>query len=220
MKFTLYYHPLSSFCWKALIALYENQLSFEPHLVDLMTPQTREEFLKIWPIGQFPVLKDHERNEIIPQSTVIIEYLQLYYPGSVPLIPSDPALALECRRWNEFLDDYVHVQMQKAGSNSMRKPEDADHIGEGRARELMRTAYDILEDKLQGKTWLVGENFSMADIAACPSLFYGNMVEPFLTQHANLKNYLERLQQRPVFARVIQEAKPYFQFIPFKKDKS
>lgn len=35
MSLKLYYHPLASFCWKALIALYETGAPFEPHLVDL-----------------------------------------------------------------------------------------------------------------------------------------------------------------------------------------
>ena len=38
MSLTLYYHPLASFCWKALIALYENDTPFEPHIVDLVDP--------------------------------------------------------------------------------------------------------------------------------------------------------------------------------------
>jgi hypothetical protein len=48
---TLYFHPFASFCQKALIALYENDVPFRPHLVDLGDPEARAAFLAIWPIG-------------------------------------------------------------------------------------------------------------------------------------------------------------------------
>ncbi len=217
MMLTLYYHPLSSFCWKVLIALYENEISFTPHLVNLGEKESRENFLKIWPIGQFPVLQDVERNQIIPQSTVIIEYLHLYYPGPSKLLPENLDLALECRRWNEFLDDYIHVQMQKVVSNSIRSKEEIDILGEAQSRKFILKAYDILEERMKKQDWMIGDCFSMADCAAAPALFYGNKVEPFEQTYPNLAAYLERLKQRSSFALVLEEAKPYFQFFPYKK---
>jgi len=95
MSLTLYFHPLSSFCQKALIALYENDTPFEPHVVDLMDAGSRGEFLKIWPIGKFPVLRDGDR--IVPESSVVIEYLDQRYPGRTRFVPADPKLALETR---------------------------------------------------------------------------------------------------------------------------
>lgn len=179
-----------------------------------MEKESRESFLKLWPIGQFPVLQDDQRKQIIPQSTVIIEYLQIHYPGPVNLIPSNRELALETRRWNEFFDDYIHVQMQKVVSNRIRPAADMDALGEVEARKRIATAYEIIEKRMKGKTWMVGENFSMADCAASPALFYGNKIEPFEKSHPNLNAYLERLKLRPSFARVLVEAEPYFQFFP------
>ena len=83
MSLTLYYHPLSSFCHKVLIALYENGTPFTPHLVDLGNAESRAAFLKVWPIGKFPVLRDEARGETVPESTAIIDYLGLHYPGAV-----------------------------------------------------------------------------------------------------------------------------------------
>ena len=60
----------------------------------------------------------------------------------------------------------------------------------------------------------MGEDFSLADCAAAPSLFYGNMAEPFGDAHKNLAAYFERLKARPSFARVLKEAEPYFQMVP------
>ena len=113
MSLILYYHPLASFCWKPLIALYENETSFTPYFVDFGNDESRENFLKVWPIGEFPVLRDENRKQTIPQSAVIIEYLSLYYPGAKKLVPSDPGLALEARQWDQFFDSYVHIPTQK-----------------------------------------------------------------------------------------------------------
>ncbi|HEX7594779.1 MAG TPA: glutathione S-transferase N-terminal domain-containing protein, partial [Gemmatimonadaceae bacterium] len=55
---TLHYHPLSSFCWKVLIALYENDTPFAANVVDLGDAAQRAALLRLWPIGKFPVLED------------------------------------------------------------------------------------------------------------------------------------------------------------------
>ena len=89
MSLKLYFHPLSSFCQKVLIALYENDTRFEPHLVDLADENSRAEFKRIWPIGRFPVLRDDAKDRTIPESSMIIEYLAQHYPGRTQLVPTD-----------------------------------------------------------------------------------------------------------------------------------
>ena len=61
MSLTLHFHPLSSYCHKALIALYENDVPFERRIVNLMAPADAAAFKKLWPCGQFPVLQDEGR---------------------------------------------------------------------------------------------------------------------------------------------------------------
>lgn len=73
MTLTLHFHPLSSFCQKVLVALYENETPFERHIVDLSDPVAHEEFLKLWRIGKFPVLRDDARDLTVPESNIIIE---------------------------------------------------------------------------------------------------------------------------------------------------
>jgi len=62
MPLRLYFHPLSSYCHKVLIALYENGTRFEPVSVNLGDETERAALLKLWPVGKFPVLRDDERN--------------------------------------------------------------------------------------------------------------------------------------------------------------
>jgi glutathione S-transferase len=146
----------------------------------------------------------------------VIEYLDLHYTGPSRLVPSDPELALETRRWSEFFDTYLQVHMQKIVADVMRPDEKKDFTGVSSARDYITSAYVILEERLKGRQWIVGDTFTMADCSACPALYYGNLVEPLGNKYPSVASYLERLKQRPSFARVVEEAQPYFHFFPYK----
>ena len=214
MSLVLHYHPLASFCHKALIALYENEVSFVPKLVDLGDPTQRAEFLRVWPIGKFPVLRDDAREKTIPESSIIIEYLQQHYPGKVKLIPETADDARETRLLDRFFDLYVHEPMQKIVTDRLRPVGSDDPHGVEHARKVMRTAFDMLEKDMAHRTWAAGESFGLADCAAAPALFYANKVMPIADHHPHLARYLDRLMQRPSYARVLIEAQPYFAMFP------
>ncbi|MFB9263728.1 glutathione S-transferase family protein [Bradyrhizobium erythrophlei] len=214
MSLTLHYHPLSSFCWKALVALYENGTPFTPNLVDLGDPNQRAALVKLWPIGRFPVLGDDARGETVPESSIIIEYLDRHYPGATRLIPEDPGLALETRLRDRVLDLYVHLPMQRIVFDRLRPADRKDPHGVAEARARLRTSYAMIEQQLAHGGWMMGERFTLADCAAAPALFYGNINEPFGDGHPHLAAYLERLKARPSFARVLKEAEPYFGMLP------
>ena len=214
MSLTLHFHPLSSFCWKALIALYENGIAFTPNLVDLGNPAERAALQKLWGIGKFPILSDHARGETVPESSIIIEYLDRHYRGMTRFIPDEPGLALQTRLRDRFYDLYVHLPMQKIVVDRMRPEGQRDPHGVGEARAQLRTSYAMIDQQMAGGGWAAGEDFSLADCAAAPALFYGNMAEPFGDGHRYVAAYLERLKTRPSFARVLKEAEPYFQMVP------
>src|ERR1700704_5255248 len=113
MSLTLHFHPLSSFCQKAVVALYENDTPFEPHVVNLMDAVESAALKKMWPVGKFPVLRDEARDRTIPESSVIIEYLARHYPGKSKLFPADEELARRTRLSDRFFDLYVNVQVGK-----------------------------------------------------------------------------------------------------------
>jgi glutathione S-transferase len=210
---TLYYHPLSSYCQKALIALYECGVDFEPHLVDLGDEEAREAFLKIWPIGKFPVLRDSERDWIVPESSTIIEYLAQHYPGSSRPVPDDADLARQMRMRDRFFDHYIHIQMQKIIGDMLRPEGANDPFGVSQARQMIGTAYGVLESEIGDKTWVMGETFTLADCSAAPALLYANVVEP-LADYPNASRYLARLMERRSYARALREAQPYLKFYP------
>jgi len=214
MSLTLHYHPLASFCWKVLIALHENETSFEPHIVDLGDPDASAAFKRLWPMGKMPVLQDHARDRIVPETSIIIEYLDQYYPGATKLVPADPDLARETRLSDRLYDLHVSEPMQKIVGDKLRPPGRSDPVGVEVARETLRTAYGMIDRQMAARTWAVGDAFSLADCAAAPALFYANQLMSFGDTHPNVARYFDRLVERRSFARVIEQARPYFHLFP------
>jgi glutathione S-transferase len=204
----LYYHPLSSFCWKATIALYENDTPFEKVVVHLNEEKSRAAFLEIWPIGQFPVIKDEARDWMVPESSIIIEYLDQHYPGRTRFIPADPDRARQVRMRDRFFDLHVQVPMQHIMDDRWRKAEDKDPILVGKMRTRITAALGMIEEDV-GPNWAMGDDFTMADIAAMPALFYANIAMPFGNDYPKASAYLERLKKRPSVARTLKDAAPF-----------
>ncbi len=214
MSLTLHFHPLSSFCQKVLIGLYELGLPFERHLVDLGDEAARAAFLKLWPMGKFPVLRDEARSRTIPESTIILEYLDAHCAPAPRLIPADPTRALECRLQDRFYDWHVQLPMQRIVGDRLRAEGQRDPLGAEQARGQLRAAYGVAEAQLGESGWAAGEAFSMADCAAAPALFYANELVPFEEEHPRLRAYFARLCARPSYARVQEEARPYLAMFP------
>ena len=214
MSLELYFHPFASFCQKVLVALYENNVPFESRVVDLGDEVSSAEFKRIWPIGKFPVLRDEARVRTIPESSMIIEYLARHYPRKTELVPEDADLAWETRLRDRFYDLYVNVPMQKIVTDRVRPAGRNDPHGVEEARNLLRTAYRLIDQEMETRTWAIGDGFSMADCAAAPAMYYANLVMPFGDAHRNAAAYLDRLMERPSFARVVEEAKPYRALFP------
>lgn len=213
MNLKLYLHPLSSYCHKALIAFYENDIPFEPKRVDDAT--VAAEFRKLWPIGRFPLLRDDSRDATVPESSIIIEYLALHYPGRTKLVPADPDLARKVRMRDRFFDNYMHTPMQKLAFDRLRPEDKRDAYGVEEAKAMYRTALDMVETAMAGSTWVMGEEFTMADCAAAPPLFYGSrFFGSFRSSHKNASAYLDRLMARPSYARALKEAEPFMHLLP------
>jgi glutathione S-transferase len=214
MSLKLYYHPLSSFCMKALVALYETGTPFDKQIVDLFDEKQRADFYALWPIGKFPVLQDTARDRPLPESTIIIEYLAQHHAGGTQLIPADADLAREVRLKDRVFDLYIHMPMQKIVTDKLRPEGRNDSFGVEEARKKMKDALGIVEADIAGKEWAAGDAFTLADCAACPALFYGDKVMPLSEDFPETAAYLKRLQARPSFARVLEEAQPYFAMFP------
>lgn len=214
MALHLHYHPLSSYCWKVLIALYECDAPFERHIVDLGDETSRAALVALWPIGKMPVLLDDDRDAVVAETSIIIEYLARHYPGAGRLLPSDPEQSLRARFLDRVFDHYVMDQMGKVVADRIRPEGMGDAFGVEPARASLATAYGYAEEQLAAEGWALGEAFTLADCAAAPALFYADKVQPLGEAHPRTTAYLDRLKQRPSFARVLTEAEPYFAMFP------
>lgn len=215
MALVLHYHPLSSYCHKVLIALYEMGLAFEPRLLNLGDPQARAEHLARWPTGKMPLLDDGGR--IVPETSVIIEHLQQRNPEAMPLLPADPQACLDARLWDRLCDLYVMTPMQSLVAQRLRGQAEPDARVVGEARATLTMAYGLIDQQVKQGAWLAGPAFSLADCAAAPALFYARTIVPFDAGQPALAAYVERLLARPSVARVVDEAKPFFQYYPYKE---
>lgn len=210
---TLHAHPLSSYCWKVLIALYEAGTGFTYQHLDLADPRARAEFHALWPMGKMPVLVDATAGRTVPETSVIIEYLDRYAAPAHRMLPGDAEAALEVRAWDRFFDLHVMTPMQKIVGDRIRPADGRDPFGVAEARRALDAAYGVLEARMQGREWAAGD-FGLADCAAAPALYYADKVTPLRGRLAALTAYLERLEARPSFARVRVEAQPYAHFFP------
>jgi len=205
----LYYHPLASYCWKVLVALYESATPFTPHFIDLSDPAQRAELAALWPFATFPVLRDHARGAVVPESSTIIEYLARHVPGAAALVPAD---AFEARRCDRIFDWHVQEPMQRIVAQLI-KPTDPDAVSA--AKQHLAIAYGVVDELVADRTWAAGETFTMADCAAAPSLFYADQVAPIEALRA--RAYLDRLLARPSMIRVREEAQPYWHMFPGRR---
>lgn len=153
MSLELHFHPLSSFCQKALMAFYENDTPFEPHIVDFSNETSR----------------DDARDRTIPESSIIIEYLAQHYPGATRLVPADADLARQTRMRDRFYDLYVNQPMQKVVTDRLRPAGQNDPYGVDQAKAQLHTAYGMIDGEMATKTWAMGDAFTMADCAAAPA---------------------------------------------------
>ena len=210
MPLVLYAHPFASYCWKALIALYENGTPFAYRTLDNAAAMAELEAL--WPLKKFPVLADG--GEVLIESSVIVEYLALRHPGPARLIPIEPDAALKARFHDRFFDNYVHAPMQKLVADHMRAPGERDAKGVEEAKATLDVAYAWLEKNVSRAGWAAGGDFTLADCAAAPALFYADWVRPIGGEFAGVRAYRARLLARPSVARVVDEARPFRKLFP------
>jgi glutathione S-transferase len=210
MSLQLFGHPFSSYTQKVLIALYADGTEFEFRMLDGEHPENFAELKRHWPFGKFPVLVDD--GEPLIETTPIIDYLYAHYPGPNAWIPAGK-LEQRVRFLDRFFDLYVMTPMQKIVTDKLRPEESRDLYGVEAARKELITAYNWIEGQL-GDPWAVGDQFTLADCAAAPALFYADWVEPIGDTRPQLKAYRAALLAHPAVSRCVEEARPYRPFFP------
>ena len=210
---TLHYHPLSSYCHKVLIAIDVLGVEVDKKVLNLGDPEERAAYLALWPTGKMPLLVDGLRS--VPESSIMIEHLQRHHarPGRT-LFPENADAALEVRLWDRIFDLEVMTPMQALTGDLLRPQAERDPHGVAQARARLSSAYSFIDRHLEGRTWVAGDAFSMADCAAAPALFYALTYVPLSPEHVHLAAYFERLIAHPSVALTVDQARPYFRYYP------
>ena len=211
MTLQLYAHPFSSYCQKVLIALWADGTEFEYRLLEQDHPENFAELKQRWPFGLFPLLVDD--GATVVETTPIIEHLQALHSGPNRWIP-DGEVGRRVRFLDRFFDLYVMNNMNRPVSNALRPENKRDPHGVEQAMAQLRTAYDWLEANLGDGTWAAGADFTLADCAAAPSLFYADWVQEIGPQRPKLAAYRARLLAHPIVARAVDEGRPYRHYFP------
>lgn len=217
MSLQLFAHPFSSYCWKVLIALYENEVPFAFRQLGPDQPENEADWIRYWPLRKMPVLLDRDaagNEQVVVQTSAIIEHLQLFHPGAVRLIPDEPRTAVEVRMLERVFDDYVMTPMNKLVGDALRPADARDPFGTAEARATLDKAYAWLDRHLVGGAWTAGDAFTLADCAAAPSLFYADWAHPIPAGCATLREHRARLNARPSVVRCIEAARPFRSFFP------
>jgi glutathione S-transferase len=209
---TLHQHPFASYCWKALIALYEREVPFTSVQIDDEADRAR--LAELWPMASMPLLEDAEAGLALPESTIVVEYLDRF-GDAPPLIPADPEAALRARLWDRVIDGHVQTPMQKIVGDNLRPDGARDPHGVEEARAKLDQIYPVLDSRLRENDWLAGPDFTLADCAAAPGLFYARAVRRWdEAALPDLTRYYEALTERPSVARTIDEARPFRHLFP------
>jgi len=208
MSLELFGHPFSSYTWKALIALYESDTPFTfRNIAGNEFPENEAAFLEHWPVGKFPLLVDD--GVPVMESSIIVEHV------APALVPDDHDLALEVRMLDRIFDNHVMTPVQAIVAEHLPFiTQTPDEARVARARASLDKVYPWLDARLAGRRWAAGENFTLADCAGAPSLFYADWVHPIPEALTSLKGYRARALARPAVARVVDEARPYRHLFP------
>ncbi|HEY8407567.1 MAG TPA: glutathione S-transferase family protein [Gaiellaceae bacterium] len=183
---TLYDAARCPYCARARIALAEKGVEFEALEIDL---NDRPEWIyEKNPTGRVPVVE--EDAWILPESSVIMEYLEERYPEP-PLLPADPGDRALARVWIFRHDDFT-------------KPYYALRRGEDGAAERFDEQLAKLDAALERQPWLSGGEYGLADIAYVPWVLRArDMLGVSFDELPAVRSWLDRLEQRPAIAREV-----------------
>lgn len=211
MGLAVYGHLFSSYTQKVLIALYENGTPFAFRAVWPESAHTAE-WLRRWPIRKFPLLLDGDRSVV--ETSIIIEYLQIKHPGPVRLLPADPMAALDVRFFDRVFDLHVMNAAQHAVDGALTGDDTKRRDGLALSVEKLNRVYPWLDAQLADRTWATGADFTMADCAAAPALFYSDWVHRIPENLTALRAYRARLLARPSVKRAVEDARPFRPLFP------
>lgn len=185
------------------MALAEQGLTIETVMIDIMKAENRQPaYLAMVPSGGTPALQLGD-GTVISEITAIVEYLD-EQPGANRIMGTTPEKRAETRMWARRIDLYILEPMANAFRASEGRPMFASRmtlVSPEAAVELKAIAQEKLlwlDTQLQGRTWVCGDRYSMADILLLAFVEFGASVgQPMPAAATWLPEWHKRAAARP-----------------------
>jgi glutathione S-transferase len=204
----LYYHPLSPNSQKVVLALYEKGVAFEGEVVDILDPAAVGAYRKnVNPLGKVPFLVADD-GERIPESTIIVEYLDATFPEP-RLFPVSGPEARRARHIERIADLWVIQKLGVVFFDARRPPEKRDPAAVDTARQLLERGLTHLEGLVGTRTFAAGDALTVADLTLSAGLAFAQAARIPLGPHPNLQTWFDGISRRPSWQRVRHDAEPY-----------
>ena len=193
------YHCARSRSSRVLWLLEELGLSYELEKMPFDPKALQEpDFLEISPLGKIPVLVDE--GVTMFESVAIMQYLLRHYgEGRLEPLATAPNYG-EYLQWLHFGESTLMGPVSQVLMNTRFLPEESRSAETAeRGRRSFRIYADMLNGKLAGRDYLLGDEFTAADIAVGYSVATADLADLLTPKHTNLNAYYERLRERPAF---------------------
>jgi glutathione S-transferase len=207
MTYTLFFSP-GACSMAAHIALEELGLDFKLELVSIATRETLgAEYLKINPKGRVPALMIENEKRLLTELPAILTYLGLQYPDNELGFPTDPLLFGRCHEWLGWLACWVHGN----GFSMMMLPDRFTHDKtqyeplKQRGIEIVTDAFSEIERLLNGSSFAVGSQYTMADLYLFVMYNWAKRYgHDMRVKYPTWTSLVDRVKQRPAVQRVIE----------------
>ncbi len=205
---------VSPFVRKVRVVMIEKSIPYEleeilpTKLLKAMNKDVPESFSKVSPLGKIPAYSEGDFS--IADSAVIVDYLDRTHPNP-PLYPKDPKAHARADWFHKYADEVVSgVVMSKIFMERVIKPQ---ILGQSANEEGVQEAiqkdlppiFDYLEKEIGEKKWIVGDDFTMADIALGSQFANLKMAEVTIdaAKYPKLASYIDRIFERESFKKTM-----------------
>lgn len=202
---TLFHYPWAPYARKALLAGYEIEIPFEEVVVPAFDKKAMTDLrARTTPLATLPLLATDD-GDFITESSLIIEYFDLEGPERGRLVPLDPHEAFRVRSFDRLADGLL-VPTHYLTWALRKPPAEMNHKKIAETRAKMNAVFGAFDGHLDGKTFLFGERFTMADIGAAAAVSVliadRSIALDDLNQHPHVRRWYDRLRERPAWKRM------------------
>jgi len=200
----LYYHPASSNARRVMMAAIHMGTPLETTEVNLLSPEDRRRLEELNPNSKVPVLQDGEFT--LWESCAIMQYLadrtlgQTLYPDNI-MVRADINrwMLWACQHFAPALGILTYERIWK-GVRGMGGP---DPVEIARGEKQIQQFATVLNNHLENREWLVGNQITLADYAVVPPLMYIEQAKLPLTEYQHIMKWFDRIQQLDTWKQTI-----------------